>query len=195
MSLHEIGLCNVYITYPLRFRYVFFTDWSDTNPRIGRSALDGSQVVSIVSSPTVIRPNAVTLYREVQLLYFGDAGSKKIYSVSYDGTNLKLVANVSSTSSVLYCHIFIENGSVYLKVPNVFDLALSCSKEYLYFTDWSVPYPRRIDLSSGNIHNIPVTSQQKYLFGLCSFCDNCSCKRDDRFHCMTVCLSASVCSR
>jgi hypothetical protein len=134
--------------------YVFFTDWGNINPRIGRSALDGSNVVSIVSSPNAVRPNAVTLDRQSQILYYCDVGHQKIYSVSYHGSGLTVVANVRS----------------------VFDMALSCSREILYFTDWTVPFPRMLNLSSGQIVNIQITSVPQLLYGLCSFCDRCFCE-------------------
>ena len=79
-------------------RFVFFTDWSDTDPYIARSSLDGRTVERLLSSPTVVMPNAITLDRQSRLVYFGDTGSQKIYSVGYDGTGLKLVANVSKSS-------------------------------------------------------------------------------------------------
>ena len=44
------------------------------------------------------------------------------------------------------------------------------------YTDWTVTHPRRVSLKTGSIDDIPVSGKTNFLFGVCSFCGNCSCK-------------------
>ena len=91
---------------------MYWTDWGK-QPKIERTALDGSQRMTLVNS-SLGWPNGITIDFNDQKIYWADAKLDKIEAMNLDGSNRRLVLG--------------EN------LPHVF--GLTWLGDRLYWTDW-----------------------------------------------------------
>lgn len=99
--------------------WMYWTDWSNTNPRIMKSAMDGnvSTIQTIVNgTDNVYWPNGITIDHRDMRIYWTDARLDRISSANLDGTGIKVI--VSGT---------------YL-VPHPY--AIGIYKDKIYWSDW-----------------------------------------------------------
>ena len=75
--------------------YLFYSDWNDENPHIGRANMDGSNPVTLFQNPIVQWPNGLTLDYVANRLYWTDAKKDMIASCLYDGSDFKIVVQKS----------------------------------------------------------------------------------------------------
>ena len=71
------------------FRYIFWTDWvqrpSPVSAKIERADMDGSNRIELVNT-TIQWPNGLSIDTKSQRLFFCDAYTDRLESISYDGT-------------------------------------------------------------------------------------------------------------
>ncbi|XP_064595287.1 sortilin-related receptor-like [Liolophura sinensis] len=100
--------------------YMYWTDWSTTNPRIMKASMDGdhSTIQTIVNgSRNVYWPNGLAIDHQLSHLYWTDAHLDRIMRSDLNGQNR--VVLVSGTSAV----------------PHPYSIAVY--KDLLYWSDWS----------------------------------------------------------
>ena len=101
-------------------RLMFWTDF-ETNPKVEKSTLDGTQRVTIVTANLSL-PTGISLDRRNKIVYWADYNKGVIESVDYNGNNRKLLFHqrgiyffgVTFTSSYLF--VTGENTNVVYKV-------------------------------------------------------------------------------
>ncbi|XP_022921032.1 low-density lipoprotein receptor-related protein 6 [Onthophagus taurus] len=111
--------------------WMFWSDWSEKNPKIERANLDGSDRTVIVTS-NLTWPNGIALDVEKMRLYWCDAKTHKIEYTNMDGSNRIVLLDTD------------------LKHPFGFTLL----GEFLYWTDW---HQRSID----RVHKDTGTSRER----------------------------------
>ena len=72
-------------------RYMYWTDWSASEPRIVRAWMDGSNYQIIVNGSLVHWPNGITIDYRTDKIYWTDAYHHAIYSADSDGKNSRSV--------------------------------------------------------------------------------------------------------
>lgn len=72
-------------------RYMYWTDWSASEPRIVRAWMDGSNYNVIVNGSWVHWPNGITIDYRTDKIYWTDAYHHAIYSADSDGKNSRSV--------------------------------------------------------------------------------------------------------
>ena len=70
-------------------RWLYWSDWGRP-AKIERASMDGTQEQTIVNTG-LIWPNALTIDRTAQILYWADASLDKIESSNVDGTNRRIL--------------------------------------------------------------------------------------------------------
>jgi hypothetical protein len=80
------------VVHPLH-GYLFYSDWNEQNPHIGRTNMDGSGLKILFSSPLVQWPNGLTIDYIANRLYWTDAKKDSISSCEYDGSDFKVVVS------------------------------------------------------------------------------------------------------
>jgi len=71
---------------------MFWTDWSATNPRITRSAMDGSNMIQIVSgSDKVHWPNGLAIDEQTMKIFITDAYLDQISCFDFSGQGFRVV--------------------------------------------------------------------------------------------------------
>ncbi|XP_041373322.1 sortilin-related receptor-like [Gigantopelta aegis] len=75
--------------------YLYWADWSSTNPRIVRAWMDGtkSSIHTVVNSSVVHSPSALAIDISAERLYWTDAGTHKIMSSDMDGKNQRVLVS------------------------------------------------------------------------------------------------------
>ena len=113
---------------------------------------------TVLHNTTLMRPSALTLDYQSQVLYWADAFLDKIESSNVDGSNRMLLSTVGT--------------------DHPYGIALFSNT--LYFTDWSGPSVKAIDINGGNttairffggvlctkLFGIAVVSEHKQLIGM-----------------------------
>ena len=77
-------------------RYLYWTDWSDGNPRIVKTSMDGKNSTILANRTWVTWPNALAIDYTNQVLYWGDAQRDLIGRVSTDGSDIGIIANLTA---------------------------------------------------------------------------------------------------
>jgi hypothetical protein len=70
-------------------RWLYWSDWGRP-AKIERASMDGNREQTIVNTG-LVWPNALTIDREAQVLYWADAHLDKIESSNVDGTNRRII--------------------------------------------------------------------------------------------------------
>ncbi|XP_033758599.1 sortilin-related receptor-like isoform X2 [Pecten maximus] len=98
--------------------WMYWTDWSDTSPRISKAWMDGnpSTVKIIVNGSIVHWPNGITIDHRLERIYWTDAFLDHIMSADMEGNNRQTIVSGSA-------------------VPHPY--AIGMYKNILYWTDWS----------------------------------------------------------
>ena len=92
---------------------MFISDWYDSNPRIVRASMDGSEVNNLVTED-LSWPNGVAVDHILERVFWSDAKKDSVESVKLDGTNRVKVP--------------------LFHVPHPF--AISILGDTLYWSDW-----------------------------------------------------------
>lgn len=71
--------------------YLYYSDWNEANPHIGRAAMDGSGVTVLFKVPVVQWPNGLAIDFVANRLYWVDAQKDMIASCDLDGKDFKQV--------------------------------------------------------------------------------------------------------
>ena len=79
-------------------RWLYWTDWGRP-AKIERASMDGTQEQTIVNTG-LTWPNALTIDRDMQVLYWADAHLDKIESSNVDGTNRRTI--LQAKDSILH---------------------------------------------------------------------------------------------
>lgn len=100
---------------------LFWADWDSRAPRIESCSMSGDQttrkvVFAVNFGGTGALPNDLTLDREMRRIYWVDASSDSIHTVTYEGED----------------HHLILHGAAYLSHP----FAISLYESFVYWTDW-----------------------------------------------------------
>ncbi|KAF2890884.1 hypothetical protein ILUMI_15289, partial [Ignelater luminosus] len=98
------------------YGYLFWTDWSADNPRIGRSNLDGKDVRILFKSPEVYWPNGITIDYINNKIYWVDAKYDYIARSDFDGNDLKKILEKSD----------------FVRHP----FSISAIGNHIYWSDW-----------------------------------------------------------
>lgn len=107
-------------TIPL-FRILFWTDWQVLHPRIESASMSGEDRRIIYNMTTKETwPNGLTLDLDTLRIYYVDARSDSIHTITYEGTDHR---------EILRNHDLITHP-----------FAISVFSNYLYFTDWKVNF-------------------------------------------------------
>jgi len=114
------------VPYSYIYRYIFWTDWGESNPNIERASLSGTNRKVLVSS-NIRYPNGLVLDYTSRKLYFCDSHYHRIESINYDGSDRR----------VLYSDDKI--------LP--FDLALYHNT--LFWSDWRSRSIEKMDIKTG----------------------------------------------
>ncbi|KAK3597987.1 hypothetical protein CHS0354_042340 [Potamilus streckersoni] len=107
------------LTLDPRHGWMYWTDWSDSNPRIVKAYMDGqpNSVKVIVNGTERLQfPNGITIDFQTERLYWTDAGLDRIMSCDMDGWNVTTI--LSGTSYV----------------PHPYSIGIY--KNIMYWTDW-----------------------------------------------------------
>jgi len=96
--------------------YLYFTDWDESQPFIGRSGMDGSNPVKLFRRPVVLWPNGLSIDYVANRVYWADANKDLIASCDLDGKDFKSV---------------LAKGPQ-LKHP----FAVGVHKDLMYWDDW-----------------------------------------------------------
>ena len=75
--------------------YLFYSDWNEESPHIGRADMDGSNALVLFKSPIVQWPNGLSLDYVANRLYWTDAKKDMIASCLFDGSDFKIVVQNS----------------------------------------------------------------------------------------------------
>ncbi|KJH48003.1 Low-density lipoprotein receptor repeat class B [Dictyocaulus viviparus] len=100
---------------------MFWTDWQEENPRIERASMAGSNRTVIFQASSVINggwPNGLVCDVIAMRIYWVDAKSDTVHTVTYDGTD----------------HIEILRDHVFSTHPFSIDLF----ENHVYWTDWRI---------------------------------------------------------
>lgn len=76
---------------------LFYSDWAEDNPHIGRANMDGSDPKIIVSSSIVRWPNGLSIDPIMNKLFWVDAQKDLIASCDFDGSGIKQVLDKHPT--------------------------------------------------------------------------------------------------
>ena len=82
------------VVHPLH-GYLFYSDWNEIEPHIGRADMDGQNAVKLFSKPVVQWPNGLTIDYVANRLYWTDAKKDTISSCRFDGKDFKVVVKQS----------------------------------------------------------------------------------------------------
>ena len=81
--------------------YLFYSDWSPSDPHIGRVGLDGSGHMRLVTTK-MTHPNALTVDIATHMLYWADVFLNVVERCDYDGNNRALVAKGNDVSFCIF---------------------------------------------------------------------------------------------
>ncbi|KAL3886575.1 hypothetical protein ACJMK2_026559 [Sinanodonta woodiana] len=107
------------LTLDPRHGWMYWTDWSDSNPRINKAYMDGqpNSLKVIVNGTTRLQfPNGITIDFQTERLYWTDAGLDRIMSCDVDGSNITTILS----------------GTYYTPHP----YSIGIYKNIMYWTDW-----------------------------------------------------------
>lgn len=130
--------------------FIFWTDWSSTNPGVGRAHLDGSNHEMIVKNTNkphadlIKWPNGITVDFERDRLFWVDAGLDKIFTSDLSGGDLQVVLEKSA------------------KVGHPF--AVGIYKDNVYWDDWTTRgiYGAAMEFLSQKEANYSVTAESTF---------------------------------
>ncbi|XP_048254148.1 sortilin-related receptor-like isoform X1 [Haliotis rufescens] len=99
--------------------YMYWTDWSYSNPRIARAWMDGTNtsVQTIVNGSNVRWPNGLAIDLPSEQLFWTDAGLHKLFVSDLEGQNIRTLVRGM------------------LNAPHPFSIAVY--KNNIYWADWS----------------------------------------------------------
>ena len=75
------------------FRYIFWTDYGQTNPKIERATLEGQERTAIITRSSTYRltfPNDIKVDYKESKIYWVDAGLDVVGKADLDGRNIQL---------------------------------------------------------------------------------------------------------
>ncbi|XP_066926694.1 low-density lipoprotein receptor-related protein 1-like isoform X2 [Clytia hemisphaerica] len=122
-------------------RHLFWTDWGK-EPKIERSTLHGTDRVAIVTK-NLTWPNDLAIDHTSERLYWVDAKYDYLYSVDYDGKNMKL-----------HYELMFNQGIVH-----PYSLAYSTKNHAIYLSDWQTDRVYVDTLMDG--HNVTSVFQNR----------------------------------
>lgn len=71
-----------------RYGYLYWTDWAAEKPSISRSNLDGTNIRTLFTKPTVEWPNGITVDHIAERVYWVDGKQDYIASCNLEGQRL-----------------------------------------------------------------------------------------------------------
>lgn len=90
--------------------YLFWTDWSTSNPSVSRSNLDGTEVKRLFTKPVVEWPNGMTVDHIAERIYWVDAMADYIASSDLNGLFFKkILANNDAVAHPFAIAVFKDN--------------------------------------------------------------------------------------
>ncbi|XP_021709286.1 low-density lipoprotein receptor-related protein 6 [Aedes aegypti] len=113
--------------------WMFWSDWSEKDPKIERASLDGTERVLIVQQ-NLGWPNGIALDVEARKIYWCDAKMDRIEVANMDGSGRNIILS--------------DN------LPHAFGLSLL--GDYLYWTDWQRRSIDRANKLNGNDRTVIV---------------------------------------
>ena len=72
------------------FSYMYWTDWGNRNPHIGKAGMDGSEPRILINT-SLQWPNALTISYDTKELIWADAQRDYIAMSNLDGSNLRVI--------------------------------------------------------------------------------------------------------
>jgi len=142
---------------------LYWSDWHRENPRIMRANMDGTEVERFVTEGLLL-PNNLDIDMYQKQLCFIDQGTLKIECMGLDGSNRRVVKDLS------------EEGS---KPRSAFGLEVTQS--YLYYTDRKGMRLHQVDIRTGEDISIKgPLGVHGHMLGMSVTYDNCPRERN---HC------------
>ena len=139
-------------------RWFYWTDISNSNPKIERVSMDGTSR-TVLHSSSLTSPTGITLDYTTQTLYWIDAARLRIESSAVDGSNRQTVTgtvNANNPFGIVY-----YSGNLYWTNRN-------SSSNLIYTSSASFPSPRNL-LSGFTLNFFPlgieVVSSSRQLLG------------------------------
>lgn len=80
-------------------RYMFFSNWGTTEPKLERTLMDGTQRHPIVLTK-IVYPFGVTLDYPNQHVYWVDGYLSHVERVDYNGDNRRIIINLKAVSAI-----------------------------------------------------------------------------------------------
>lgn len=105
------------VVHPLA-GYLFWTDWSATNPSVSRASLDGENKKDLFTAPLVQWPNGITIDYIAERLYWVDANKDYIGSSDLNGKGFVKILHSDN------------------RVEHPF--AVAVFKDFMYWDDWKM---------------------------------------------------------
>lgn len=124
---------------------LYWTNWNEHQPSIQTSNLDGSNVVTLVTS-NIKTPNGLVIDHKQSKFYYADAKLDQIY---------KCVLNTSN------CQL-LSNNSRFIKHP----FSLAIQDDWLYFSDWALKSVIRLDKFNGMDTSIMINLENNNPMGI-----------------------------
>ena len=97
--------------------YLYYSDWDEKNPHIGRAGMDGSNPVQLFKKPLVQWPNGLSIDYVANRVYWVDGQKDIIASCDLDGHDFKSVLS----------------NNPHVKHP----FAVGIHKDLMYWDDWN----------------------------------------------------------
>ncbi|XP_042893587.1 sortilin-related receptor-like isoform X2 [Penaeus japonicus] len=114
--------------HPLR-GYLYITDWSETNPKVARTYLDGTNWKVLFDHTVVGWPNGITIDFQTERIFFADAKLDYIASADLDGQSMRKI--ISDSDKVIQ------------------PFAVGVYKSLLFWDDWQVHQVLQADKNFG----------------------------------------------
>ena len=93
---HPIFILVCAHTRPIH-SYLYWTDWSDSSPRIMKTSMDGANSTVLANGTWVTWPNALAIDYANQVLYWGDARRDVIGRMNTNGSGIEIIADLMQT--------------------------------------------------------------------------------------------------
>ncbi|XP_037803738.1 sortilin-related receptor-like isoform X3 [Penaeus monodon] len=114
--------------HPIR-GYLYITDWSETNPKVARTYLDGTNWKVLFDHTVVGWPNGITIDFQTERIFFADAKLDYIASADLDGQSMRKI--ISDSDKVIQ------------------PFAVGVYKSLLFWDDWQVHQVLQADKNFG----------------------------------------------
>ncbi|XP_014768390.1 sortilin-related receptor isoform X1 [Octopus bimaculoides] len=98
------------ITLKPHYGYLYWTDWSSTNPRIVKASMDCRNITYIVQGKdNLVWPNGITIDHQMGRLYWTDAFLDQIVSSDLDGNDRKIIVKGNEIPHPYAIVVYKEN--------------------------------------------------------------------------------------